>query len=164
MVTVAGRVAATTLTGDGSGLTGISGAGGGDSTETYTNILRSNDSTAIQVADNLIPTENDTFSLGTADKKWSAVHVAGGTIFLGNLTRKLELSNNATYENIQKLEEQLKINKIEYAFYNNSNYLKKLYSIYFPYEEIFLEKKIVNIKNISNIQDNEIILINLISE
>ena len=86
------------------------------------------------------------------------------TIFLGNLTRKLELSNNAKHENIQKLEEQLKINKIEYAFYNNSNYLKKLYSIYFPYEEIFLEKKIVNIKNISNIQDNEIILINLISE
>ena len=86
------------------------------------------------------------------------------TIFLGNLTRKLELSNNNKQQNIQKLEEQLRINKIEYAFYNNANYLKKLHGIYFPYEEIFLEKKIVNIKNISNIQDNEIILINLISE
>ena len=67
-------------------------------------------------------------------------------------------------ENIEKLEEQLKVNKIEYSFYNNADYLKKLHGIYFPYEEIFLEKKIVNIRNISNIQDNEIILINLISE
>ena len=86
------------------------------------------------------------------------------TIFLGNLTRKLELSNNVKQENIQKLEEQLKINKIEYAFYNNLNYLKKLYEIYFSYEEISLEKKIVDIRNISNIRDNKIIFINMISE
>ena len=86
------------------------------------------------------------------------------TIFLGNLTRQLELSNNKKLENIEKLEEQLKVNKIEYSFYNNADYLKKLHGIYFPYEEIFLEKKIVDIRNISNIQDDEIILINLISE
>jgi len=86
------------------------------------------------------------------------------TIYLGNFTRKLELSNNVKWENIQKLEEQLKINKIEYAFYNNANYLKKLYGIYFSYEERSLEKKIVDIKNISNIQNNEIIFINMISE
>ena len=86
------------------------------------------------------------------------------TIFLGNLTRKLELSNNKKLENIEKLEEQLKVNKIEYSFYNNADYLKKLHGIYFSYEEIFLEKKIVDIKNISNTQTNEIILINLISE
>ena len=86
------------------------------------------------------------------------------TIFLGNLTRKLELTNNKKQESIQKLEEQLKINKIEYAFYNNANYLKKLHKIYFSYEEISLEKKILDIRNISNIQDNEIVLINLIPE
>ena len=86
------------------------------------------------------------------------------TIFLGNLTRKLELSNNTKEESIKKLEEQLKINKIEYSFYNNANYLKKLHGIYFSYEEISLEKKIVDIKNISNVKANEVILINLISE
>ena len=86
------------------------------------------------------------------------------TIFLGNLTRKLELSNNDKQESIQKLEEQLKINKIEYSFYNNADYLKKLHGIYFSYEEISLEKKIVDIKNISNSQANELILINLITE
>jgi len=42
--------------------------------------------------------------------------------------------------------------------------LKKLHGIYFSHEEISLEKKIVDIKNISNTQANEIILINLISE
>ena len=83
---------------------------------------------------------------------------------MGNLTRKLELSNNKKLENIEKLEEQLKVNKIEYSFYNNADYLKKLHRIYFSHEEIFLEKKIVDIKNISNTQANEIILINLISE
>ena len=86
------------------------------------------------------------------------------TIFLGNVTRKLELSNNKKLENIEKLEEQLKVNKIEYSFYNNADYLKKLHGIYFLHEEISLEKKIVDIKNISNNQANEIILINLISE
>ena len=91
---VTGTVTATAFVGDGSGLTGVSGSGGGDSTEVYTNILRSNDSTAIQVADNLVPTADDTFSLGTADKKWSAVHVSGGTIFLGNLQIKDSGSNS----------------------------------------------------------------------
>ena len=86
------------------------------------------------------------------------------TIFLGNLTRQLELSNNKKLENIEKLEEQLKVNKVEYSFYNNADYLKKLYGIYFSHEEISLENKIVDIKNISNTQSNEIILINLISE
>ena len=76
----------------------------------------------------------------------------------------MKLSNNKKLENIKKLEEQLKVNKIEYSFYNNADYLKKLHGIYFSHEEIFLEKKIVDIKNISNIQANEIILINLISE
>ena len=86
------------------------------------------------------------------------------TIFLGNLTRQLELSNNKKLEKIEKLEDQLKVNKIEYSFYNNADYLKKLHGIYFSHKEISLETKIVDIKNISNTQANEIILINLISE
>ena len=86
------------------------------------------------------------------------------TIFLGNWTRKLEVSNDAKKHNIQKFQEQLKINKIEYSFYNNSNYLKKLHQIYFSYEEVGIEKKIIDIKNISNQENKEVILINLISE
>ena len=86
------------------------------------------------------------------------------TIFLGNLTRKLEISNNLKDQDIQKQKEQLKINKIEYSFYNNSNYIKKLYEIYFSYEEEDLDKKIVNLSNISNLKNNKIILVNLKSQ
>ena len=86
------------------------------------------------------------------------------TIFLGNLTRKLEINNNLIEQNIQKQKEQLKVNKIEYSFYNNPNYLKKLHDIYFSYEEKDLENKIVYLSNISNLKKNKIILINLKSK
>ena len=86
------------------------------------------------------------------------------TIFLGNLTRKLEISNNLLKQNIQKQKEQLKVNKIEYSFYNNPNYLKKLHDIYFSYEEEDLQNKIVNFSNISNRKNNKIILVNLKSK
>ena len=86
------------------------------------------------------------------------------TIFLGNLTRKLEINNNLIEQNIQKQKEQLKVNKIEYSFYNNPNYLKKLHDIYFSYEEEDLENKIVYLSNMSNLKKNKIILINLKSK
>ena len=86
------------------------------------------------------------------------------TIFLGNLTRKLEINNNLIEINIKKEKEQLKINKIEYSFYNNPNYLKKLHSIYFSYEEEDLENKILDISNISNLKNNKITLVNLKSK
>jgi hypothetical protein len=52
------------------------------------NQISSTDSTEVQVADNLVPTANNTYALGSADKKWSALHVAGGSIFLGDLILK----------------------------------------------------------------------------
>ena len=85
-------------------------------------------------------------------------------IFLGNLTRKLEINNNLTEKNIQKEKDQLKVNIIEYAYYNNPNYLKKLYDIYFSYEEEDLQNKIVDLSNISNLKNNKIILVNLKSK
>ena len=85
-------------------------------------------------------------------------------IFIGNLTRKLEINNNVIKQNIQKEKEQLKVNKIEYSFYNNPNYLKKLHEIYFSYEEEDLHNKIVDLSNISNLKNNKIILVNLKSK
>ena len=85
-------------------------------------------------------------------------------IFLANSTRKLEISNNLIELNIQKQKEQLKVNKIEYSFYNNPNYIKKLHNIYFSYEEEGLENKIVDLSNISNLKKNKIILVNLKSK
>ena len=85
-------------------------------------------------------------------------------IFLGNVTRKLEINNNLIEQNIQKEKDQLKVNKIEYSYYNNPNYLKKLHEIYFSFEEKDLEKKIVNPSNISNSKENKVTLINLKSK
>ena len=85
-------------------------------------------------------------------------------IFIGNLTRTLEKNNNYVEKEIKKQKEQLIINKIEYSFYNNPNYLKKLHEIYFSYEEKDLEKKIVNLSNISNFKKNNVTLINLKSK
>ena len=85
-------------------------------------------------------------------------------IFLGNLTRKLEINNNLIEKKIQKEKDQLKVNKIEYSYYNNPNYLKKLHDIYFSYEEDNLENKIIDLSNISNLKNDKIILVNLKSE
>ena len=86
------------------------------------------------------------------------------TIFLGNLTRKLEINSNLLEQEINKQKEQLKINKIEYSFYNNPNYLKKLHDIYFSYEEEDLENKIIDLSNVSNLKNNKITLVNLKSK
>ena len=86
------------------------------------------------------------------------------SIFIANITRKLELVNNQIKIEIKKQDEQLLINKIEFTYYNNSDYLKKLYSLYFPYKEEDLEKKIVLLSNISNINNGSITLVNLKSE
>ena len=82
-------------------------------------------------------------------------------IFLGNLTRKLEINNDLVEKNIQKEKEQLKVNKIEFSFYNNLDYLKKLHNIYFTFEEDHPEKKIVSLSDIADSKKEKLILINI---
>ena len=82
------------------------------------------------------------------------------SIFIGNLTRKIELTNYDIKKNIQIQKEQLKINKIEFSFYNNPNYLQKIHNIYFSFEEDYPEKKIVSLSSISNINNDRVILVN----
>ena len=86
------------------------------------------------------------------------------SIFIGNLTRKLEISNNLINQDIQKYKEQLKINEIEFSFYNNTDYLKKLHNIYFSFEEENLENKIYSFSNISNINNDSVVFVNLKSK
>ena len=83
------------------------------------------------------------------------------SIFSGNLTRKLEIANNQIKLNIEKEIEQLQVNKIEFSFYNNSDYLKKLHNIYFSFEEEYPEKKIVSFSNISNMKNESLMLVNI---
>ena len=81
------------------------------------------------------------------------------SIFAGNLTRKLEITNNLIQQNIENQKEQLQLNKLEYSFYNNPNYLKKLHNIYFSFEESFPEKKIISYSNLLNIKGENVILV-----
>ena len=86
------------------------------------------------------------------------------SIFTGNLTRKLELTNNQIKQDIKIYKKQLKINEIEFTFYNNPDYLKKLHKIYFSFEEENIEKKIVSLSTISKINNKQVFLINLNSK
>ena len=83
------------------------------------------------------------------------------SIFSGNLTRKLEVTNHQIKLNIEKEIEQLQVNKIEYSFFNNPNYLKKLHDIYFSVDEIYPEKNILSFSNISDITKERVFLVNI---
>ena len=83
------------------------------------------------------------------------------SIFSGNLTRKLELTNHQIKLNIEKEIEQLQVNKIEFSFYNNSDYIRRLHNIYFSIEENYNEKNILSLSNISDIRNERIFLVNI---
>lgn len=82
------------------------------------------------------------------------------SIFTGNLTRKLELTNKTIIENIDKEKNQLQINKIEFSFYNNSDYIKKLHNIYFPFVEYNPETQIILLSDISRSKIESLIFVN----
>ena len=83
------------------------------------------------------------------------------SIFSGNLTRKLEVTNHQIKLNIEKEIEQLKVNKIEFSFYNNSDYLRRLHNIYFSVEEKYPEKNILSLSNMSDITNERVFLVNI---
>jgi hypothetical protein len=86
------------------------------------------------------------------------------SIFIGSKTRELELTNDQIKNDIKKQQEQLLINKIEFTYFNNTDYLKKLHSLYFSYQEENIEKKIILLSDISNMNNESIILVNLKSK
>ena len=83
------------------------------------------------------------------------------SIFTGNLTRKLEITNHHIKLNIEEEIEQLRVNKIEFSFYNNSDYLRKLHNIYFSIDENYPEKNILSLSNISDITKERVFLVNI---
>ena len=83
------------------------------------------------------------------------------SIFSGNLTRKLELTNHQIKLSIEKEIEQLQVNKIEFSYYNNSNYMRKLHNIYFSVDEKYPEKNILSLSNISDITKERVYLVNI---
>jgi hypothetical protein len=83
------------------------------------------------------------------------------SIFSGNLTRNLEITNHHIKLNIDKEIEQLQVNKIEFSFYNNTDYLRKLHNIYFSVDEVYPEKNILSFSNILDITKESVFLVNI---
>ena len=83
------------------------------------------------------------------------------SIFSGNLKRKIEVNNHQIKLNIEKEIEQLQVNKIEFSFYNNSDYLRRLHNIYFSVEETYPEKNTLSLSNISDITKERVYLVNI---
>jgi len=69
--------------------------------ELVVNTLSSDDSSAIQINDNIdmggniIPRADDTYTLGSPTSQWAALYVTGSTIYLGDLALSTDTGNNS---------------------------------------------------------------------
>ncbi len=57
--------------------------------------------------------------------------LALSVVFIGSKTREIEKSNENLITSISKINDNIKINKIELLTHQNSSYLKSLHSLYF---------------------------------
>ncbi len=80
-------------------------------------------------------------------------------IFIGHKAREIEISNLNLQTTINKLNEEIEINKIEYTFHTNSEYLKKLYSLYNPNLENEKTNKVLSFNDFSDKKNNNILLV-----
>ena len=69
-------------------------------------------------------------------------------IFIANITREIEKENNNLKIEMSKMNQKIKINKLELFTHQNSSYLKKLYSIYFPDFEKNNDPNLISLKQL----------------
>ncbi len=77
-------------------------------------------------------------------------------IFLGHQTRRLEIVNNETINEINSINEEIKINQIEFALHNDNRYLRKLYSIYQGDYKKTEPSTIIKLSELSNVKNKEV--------
>ena len=94
------------LTPNGTGLVDIDG-------DLAVNLIKSNDSTNIRVEDNLVPATDDTYSLGTPDRRWSALYVTGQTIFLDTTKLQVDGSGDFTVKDSSNNLKKVKASEVE---------------------------------------------------
>ena len=76
-------------------------------------------------------------------------------IYYSNLSSKIENKNKVFISEILKVENQIKINEIEYFLHNNYSYLKKMQKIYNDdYETKVTSEKSINYKDFNNRSNN----------
>ena len=80
-------------------------------------------------------------------------------IFVGHNSRQIEISNINLESSIIQLKKEIEINKIEYTFHNNSEYLKKLYELYKQKIDNNHENIILSFNDFSSKNKNNIFLV-----
>ncbi len=70
-------------------------------------------------------------------------------IYLANITRGIEKNNEYLVLEINKIKEDIHINKIELTFHKNNDYLNKLYQIYFSNKNKNDYLNLISINNLS---------------
>ncbi len=78
-------------------------------------------------------------------------------IFVANKTREIEKNNNGLKIDINKINEHIKINKIELITHKNSDYLNKIYSLYFPKVKKNITPNVVLLDTISKKQNLRVV-------
>ena len=76
-------------------------------------------------------------------------------IYYSNLSSKIENKNEIIITKILKLENQIKINEIEYILHNDYSYLKKMQKIYNEhYDYNLISEKSISYKDFNNFPNN----------
>ncbi len=94
------------ITPNGTGLVDIDG-------DLSVNLIKSGDSTNVRVEDNLVPATDDTYSLGTPDRRWSALYVTGQTIFLDTTKLQIDGSGDFTVKDSSNNLKKVKASEVE---------------------------------------------------
>ena len=79
--------------------------------------------------------------------------IAFSMVFVANKTREIEKKNNHIKYQILKIQDDLKINLIELTAHKNSDYLKKMYSLYFLNNNNEREPNLFTLKHFQNNKD-----------
>ena len=82
--------------------------------------------------------------------------IAFFVIFLGHQTRRLEIVNNETMNKIYSVNQEIKINQMEFALHNDNQYLKKLYSIYQGNIDRKMPVTIIKLSELSSLKNEEV--------
>ena len=86
--------------------------------------------------------------------------IAFFVIFLGHQTRRLEIVNNETMNKIYSVNQEIKINQMEFALHNDNQYLKKLYSIYQGNIDRKMPVTIIKLSELSSLKNEEVYKVN----
>ena len=80
-------------------------------------------------------------------------------IFIGHEARNIEIENSKLKNKINLVTQEININHIEYTFHNNTQYLKKIYSLYNSDKDSKKVSKILTVDDLKNKKYNNIQLV-----